>query len=277
MGQPEGSGDSCPTTGGSLIGSSNETKVSVEGFEENALLDTGSMISTIANSLVTKLGLVIQPVQEILAIEGVAGQRLEYLGYTECTVLFTDLGLEQDVLILVVEDTDYRQRVPLLFGTNVLQVLMENWGHKRPTSTSSALNMAFNCLTAHNRVMDKDQLGVVKTTKLITIPAGGRSIIHGLTHVTTCMRLAVLLDRSQDHPLPGSLKLSPSMSYITPGRKTHHVDLEVCNFSSKSVTIPAKTVLSDVCKVDVMASTEVAEQRTGIAQPANELHQDSSI
>ncbi len=66
-----------------LVGSSNEVDVIVGEDQVSALLDSGSMISTISESLTAKLGLDVHPVQEQLSVEGVGGYKLDYLGYVE--------------------------------------------------------------------------------------------------------------------------------------------------------------------------------------------------
>ncbi len=43
----------------------------------------------------------------------------------EAAISFPDLGVDHDVLLLVVPETSYHDRVPVLLGTNILQVLME--------------------------------------------------------------------------------------------------------------------------------------------------------
>ncbi len=125
-GQLHGSMSKSLTVIDRLVGSSNEVSVVFGGSSVSALLGSGSMVSTISKSLCDRLGLQCHPVQELLSVEGVGGQkRGQYQGYMEAAISFPDLSVDHYVLLLVVPDTSYNETTPVLLGTNILQVLME--------------------------------------------------------------------------------------------------------------------------------------------------------
>ena len=61
-----------------MVGRANEVSLSVNGRQVTALLGTGSMLSTIAQSLCKSLGLEAQPLDGILKLVGVGGHPLPY-------------------------------------------------------------------------------------------------------------------------------------------------------------------------------------------------------
>ena len=71
-----------------LVGPSCEVTVTLEDTSCQALLDKGSMVSTVTYSLAHKLKLDIHPMDHLLRVEGVGGQMLQYLGYvlTQCNL-----------------------------------------------------------------------------------------------------------------------------------------------------------------------------------------------
>ena len=119
-GQRAGSRQHKPPPVSSLVGSSNEAGIEVEGIKCNALINTGSMVSTISHSFSLKTKLIVYPLQDLIHVEGAWGQHIQYLGYVKSSITLPELNTIFDVLFLVVPDTMYHERVPVLIGTNVL-------------------------------------------------------------------------------------------------------------------------------------------------------------
>ena len=72
-----------------LVGSSNQSEVIVQGQEFNALIDTGSMVTTIAESAYHSLNHkpVIHSLDDLGFNLSIAdGSYLKYIGYTECDI-----------------------------------------------------------------------------------------------------------------------------------------------------------------------------------------------
>ena len=104
-----------------IVGRANEVPLIVCGKEVSALLDTGSVVSTMVVSLCTSLDLTVQPLDNVLSIEGAGGHKVPYLGLVEVTIQSPEISLgEFPVLMLVVPDTEYHKRVPVLLGTKIL-------------------------------------------------------------------------------------------------------------------------------------------------------------
>ena len=73
------------------------------------------MVSTISESLVSKLKLQVKALDDLIRIEGVGGHNIQYLGYVEAEIKFADLPVASTcALFLVVSDTVYHNSVPVL-------------------------------------------------------------------------------------------------------------------------------------------------------------------
>ncbi len=106
-----------------LLGVANETKVVIQGFECLALLDTGSMISSISEKFYRDHLQDTHPLQEIsnVSVEGANGTPLSLLGVVEVDMTFPDSKLTPlQVPLIVMPVTNYNQNIPAIIGTNVL-------------------------------------------------------------------------------------------------------------------------------------------------------------
>ncbi len=137
-----------------------------------ALLDTGSTVSTISESVfIEKLDVPLKPLTNILNIECTDGESISSLGYTEVDIAMPSvLGHVFPALLLVVPDTPYNRGVPVLLGTNVFRPVMgiyqkdkgKKYLQKIPQSTPWWLT--FHCLSVQDRAVNKanSRLGLVK-------------------------------------------------------------------------------------------------------------------
>ena len=101
-----------------LIGPANEGKVKIEGVEMTALIDTGACMSAITKSFAEALELDLKPLDSVLDIEGTGGGKVPYHGYVECRLNLPQVEkFDHDVLMLVIDDSQYGARVPIQIGT----------------------------------------------------------------------------------------------------------------------------------------------------------------
>ena len=109
-----------------LIGRTNETEIILEGVQMKALIDTGANMSYVNKWLVEKLQLPVQSLQTVLNIEGTGGIRVPYYGIVECQLGLPELtGFQKDVLMLVIDDSPYGQRVPVQLGTLHINMILK--------------------------------------------------------------------------------------------------------------------------------------------------------
>lgn len=120
-----------------LVGEANKCNAFVDGHRCTALLDTGSQVTSISESFFTKnlSDRSIQPVDQLLTVVGAGGQNVPFLGYIEVELRFSkeESGVENGykTFALVVPDTGYNRRVPLVVGTNVTQHFQEKCRQER--------------------------------------------------------------------------------------------------------------------------------------------------
>ena len=101
-----------------LIGKRNETTVIVDGEKHPGLLDSGAQMSTITISKAKKMGLRIQNLDGLLDIKGGGGIAIPYIGYEEVNLQIPEIkNYNEDVFILVMNDSRYGQKVPFAIGT----------------------------------------------------------------------------------------------------------------------------------------------------------------
>ena len=186
-----------------VVGKANEVSLFVNDRQVLTLLDMGSMVSTMSHSLCSLLNLSIQPLDNVF--KGLGGCEIPYLVIVEATIHCSKVDMTCiPVVLLVVSDTEYHNRVPILLGTNVLSLLKG----KVPAEEFVWRN-TFAMLAKHQAVVENtSSLGVMTSTKLFTIPAHGRVIFHGQTRVKAiCQKLTVCLDGTsgQQFCLSGSL------------------------------------------------------------------------
>lgn len=97
----------------------------------DAILDTGSQVTTISETFHSKYmsNLPVQPIHNLLEVEGAGGQGVPYLGYVEVHLTFPEnvTGTEEQmsVLALIVPENQFNSKVPVLIGTNVLLELYQ--------------------------------------------------------------------------------------------------------------------------------------------------------
>lgn len=116
-----------------LVGSRHVASVTVGGVQQNCLMDGGSQVTTITKSFhETHLpSHTIIPIEDLLHIEGAAGQLVPYLGCIEVDIAFPEhfTGEPKVVttLALVVPDPRTSVDVPVLVGTNTLDILYKDF------------------------------------------------------------------------------------------------------------------------------------------------------
>ena len=235
-----------------IVGRANEVPLIVCGQEVSALLDTGSMVSTMAVSLCTSLNLTVQPLDNVLSIEGAGGHKVPYLGLVEVAIQSPEILLgEFPVLMLVVPDTEYHKRVPVLLGTNILGRLTN--ANLHPDRTWKNVLYA---VTKQQAVQGRtDSLGDLRTSRPVTVPANGHVIIYGRTQTpAVCQKMTVCMEGKSG--LPKGVMVTPSVNIVSPGRSKIRLPIDLVNHLSQPVIIPAKTRICELYSTEDVVGLE---------------------
>ena len=93
-----------------LVGCANKVPVVVDGHEVTALVDLGAQVSNISAQLCKDLGLKIQPLGQLLELEGTGGAAIPYLRFVEVNLQILGIrGYNEDVLLLAIPTTAYAE------------------------------------------------------------------------------------------------------------------------------------------------------------------------
>ena len=93
----------------------------MDGQETTALIDSGAEVSSISTKFCEDLTLQIQPLGQLLELEGTGGAAIPYLGFVE--VILQILGIRnynEDVLLLVIPTMTYSENVPVVVDSKII-------------------------------------------------------------------------------------------------------------------------------------------------------------
>ena len=112
-----------------MVGTSNEINLEVEGIKTCGLLDTGSQVTTVAQWFVREKlpKFEVESVENFLKLTSASGNNIGFIGVVDLNLKFS-FGLTEGIYptpVVVLNDTDYNQRVPFIIGTNILNSCFE--------------------------------------------------------------------------------------------------------------------------------------------------------
>ena len=104
-----------------LVGCSNEGPVIIDGQEIVALIGSGAQVSSVSSQFCEELALEIQPLGQLLELEGTGGTAIPYLGFVEVNLQIPGIQhYNEDVLLLVIPNMTYSQMVPVMVGSKII-------------------------------------------------------------------------------------------------------------------------------------------------------------
>ena len=231
-----------------LIGSSNTVSIGVNGTLVKGLLDSGSMVSTMSQSLVDRLNLPLHPVQDFVTVQGVNGDIIPYRGWVEAVVQLSEgYGKNIPTLFLVVADTSYHQKVPVLLGINFLQVVSRDWKCYKDSGLSKEWHLAMAAVQGKDDLTDAAlSLGQVCCKQTVAIAPGQSAEVASVVQVKRVGTKATVVVDDSDVPMPGGLMLLPAVFHLEPGSTHLEQWVVLFNPTGRTVTVPAQSVIADV-------------------------------
>jgi hypothetical protein len=250
-----------------LIGKPNEAKVIVNGLTVNALLDSGSCVSTITEGFLREhlSSVEIKPLEHFVHIECADGESLPYRGYIEVFLKTVGLSPDQEspCLFLVVPDSQYNGTVPVLLGTNYLEPVMSNCREDvgpnflQASKIHTSWYLAFRSMVLQAKELSRnnDRLGIVKSceTSRVVIPPNTTTTIKGSIHKGLPYRdTCVMIQPTSKSALPLGLEIAPAIFRFEHQRdRLHQVQVQVSNLSNQTVVVSPRAVLCEIQPVTI--------------------------
>ena len=227
-----------------LIGEANENEVVLNQTKLKALVDSGSQILTLTETLAKLMGLKIKSLKNILEIEGTGGIQVKNKGYVEAILSIPQVkDFEEPCLFVVVGDSEYRKRVPIQIGTLHIDMVLE----KATKEGLSLLGRTWERGTLLRKSVEKDKQfdldqvdGLVKTVEIVTIQPGETKRVSGMAQFRgASQRINLVIEPLQeDQEVGGSVWVTiPAYAKCKSG--SSRVGVAVRNIS-KAVVVIAK-------------------------------------
>lgn len=173
-----------------LIGEKCTAVVEIAGTECNCLLDTGSQVTTVAQSFYSRClsDQPVQPTDQLLTVQGANGQSVPYLGYIEICIKFPKDFLQSQpaipTLVLVAPYINSSGEVPLIIGTNTLDAVYEQCSDESPTLGSfphCGYIQVWRTLSKRQKQATSGRLSFVKFRRQTeeVLPAGQKTLLEG--------------------------------------------------------------------------------------------------
>jgi transposase InsO family protein len=252
-----------------LVGDANEADIKMDGKWCRTLLDTGSTVSTVCKSYFDEhlYSHRINPVQDLLELEGAGGHSLPYFGYVEVDIEIPGIIGVFEVLLLVVPDTRYGDSVPVILGTNMLRPVMDaeikqhgvRWLQK--TATKGPWQLAYRCLNFQDKQLDRrnGQLCLVRNAEERPVVLYPNMAVNILGEVDNRLPYSKCLAMSQpcsESMISKDMEVTPAL-YTYDHKGDGKILIALSNPTTQTLVIQPRAKLCELHHVikDQMSST----------------------
>ena len=274
-----------------LIGPANEGKVKIEGVETTALIDTGACMSAITKSFAEALELDFKSLDTILDIEGTGGGKVPYHGYVECRLNLPQIEkFDHDVLMLVIDDSQYGARVPIQLGTLHIDMAIdlatdeERMKFKRKwecAEMASCLRMAGLQTDSTKPVINLDEInGNVHLTHNLSLGPFESATISRLLKGPVkdsayYKRVNVSVEPISSHLNDDSKYCAmPGYTFLKPG--SHRIHVMMKNLTARTVTIHQGAKIATMSAANIVPHMLAPEEVKEKVPPKN-FEKDTKI
>ncbi|XP_046557792.1 uncharacterized protein LOC124266991 [Haliotis rubra] len=213
-----------------MIGKANEASVNIEELDCEALIDPGSMVSTVSEGY-HKSSLSHLPLKALTDFEVevmAAGDNiLPYTGYIEANIYIPFINKNFTLPLLVTGDTEYNRRVPLVIGTNLIdqvEAYLEPVNSSIPPSWVTAVrSQASNGIIGQVRSTNKSPINV-QPNQMMTV--------YGLVRHQPGRTTAVTEHFDLDSDLQTGLSVCPRLVDIGKHGNSSRIPVRICNLSA---------------------------------------------
>lgn len=253
-----------------LIGSKCAAVVDISGHVCNCLLDTGSQVTTIPISFYNKnlSKQPVMPLDNLLQVEGAAGQSVPYLGYVELVITFPEdfMGVRTEVLTLalVVPDTSPNRPSNVLIGMNTLEPLYEqhlgsDQVHFQPFA--QGYRAVLKLLQLRHQQYKSGYAGNCRllSTTPVLIPAGQTIVLEGSVKIAPPSGDKLAIIEHPSSPLPRGLCVQSCLITL-PHHSPYKVPVVMKNESEQDVFISPLTIIADIGSAPTVLSQQITSQ-----------------
>ena len=260
-----------------LVEYSNQVPVIVGGQEMTAFIDLGAQVSSISSQFCKDLLLQIQPLGQLLELEGTEGSAIQYLRFVEVYLQIPGIkNYNEDVLLLVIPNMTYSETVPVMVGSKIIDRAMSTITKGDLTKATTTWRQAhFGAVMSGSLQLPHTSLNITRverevvhysprgdpmevkafcldnvrgpvcTTCKVTIPPFSIVSVHANTSVKRhCMQVHMLMEPTPDPQL--STAVVPMATYRELHLQSSRVPICVHSLDAHSIEIPTKTVVGQV-------------------------------
>ena len=235
-----------------IVGSRNTAAIYIDGIATAALYVSRAEIELISKEFCEENNLKIHPIEKLTECSTMSGGIFDYEGFVEVNVQIPGRDFSEDHLFLVTSEISHHKEIPFIVGTIFIASLskyLKTLEREIFDELDPAIKQACYSWEEAAKIREKygcePPLGVVKTTKPITIYAGERKEIHGLTKIKHGgYSVNCISEPTMGETLPKGLKLITGYSPLRAGNS--RVSNVIENISDQDITIPAKTIVSQL-------------------------------
>ena len=235
-----------------IVGSRNTAAIYMDGIATTALFDTGAEIQLVSKQFCEENDLEIQPIEKLTECSTMNGEVFGYEGFVEVNIQIPGRDFSEDHLFLVTSEISHQKEIPVVVGTYFIASLSEylkTFEKDVFDELDQAIQQAYYSWEEAAKIRKKygcePPFGVVKTAKPVTIYAGERKEIHGITKIKHGgYSVNCISEPAMEKALPKGLKLITGHSPL--GAGSSRVSNVIENTSDKDITIPTKTIVSQL-------------------------------
>ena len=232
-----------------IVRSRNTAAIYIDGIATTALYGTGAELQLISKQCCEDNSLKIQPIEKLTECSTMNGSIFGYDGFVEVNVQIPGRDFSEDHLFLVTSEISHQKEIPFVVGTyfiNSLSKYLHKLDKEEFETLDHTVQQTYHSWIEAARIRDKygcePPLGLVKTTKPVTIHAGTSKEIHGLTKIKHGgFTVNCISEPAISHNLPKGLQLIPGYSPLGPG--SCRVSTVIENSTDTDITITARAVV----------------------------------
>ena len=241
-------------------------------------------MSAITKSFAEALELELKPLESVLDIEATGGGKVPYHGYVECRLNLPQVEkFDHDVLMLVIDDSQYGAKVPIQIGTLHIDMAIdlatdeEQMKFKRKwerAEMASHLRMASMQTDSSKPVIDLDEItGNVHLTHNLSLGPFETATISGLLkgpvkNSAYYKRVNVSVEHISSHLNDDSKYCAvPGYTFLKPG--SHRIHVMMKNLTARTVAIHRGVKVATMSAANIVPHM-LAPEEVKVQTPPNQ-------